>query len=71
MNIQEIDKAVLKSTIREILIEDTGIFKEIIREILIENQVIIDEAQSKRRQKIEALIDADFDKYDEVFKALA
>jgi|AntRauTorckE5430_2_1112549.scaffolds.fasta_scaffold01361_11 hypothetical protein len=71
MNIQEIDKAILKSTIREILIEDSSIFKNIIREILIENKVIGEDAESKRRQQIEALIDADFDKYDDVFKALA
>lgn len=71
MNIQEVDKAVLKSTIKEILIEDTSIFKEIIREILIENKVIGEDAESQRQQKIEALIDADFDKYDDVFKALA
>jgi hypothetical protein len=31
----------------------------------------IDKAQNTRQQKIEQLIDADFDKYDDVFKALA
>ncbi len=71
MNIQQIDKAVLKSTIKEILVEDTSIFKDLIREILIENNVIGDNAEIKRQQKIKALIDADFDKYDHVFKALA
>ena len=71
MDIQNIDKTILKSTIKEILIEDTSIFKDIIREILIENKIIGDNAESERQQKIEALIDADFDKYEDVFKALA
>jgi hypothetical protein len=71
MDIQGIDKTILKSTIKEILIEDTSIFKDIIREILIENKIIGDNAESERQQKIEALIDADFDKYEDVFKALA
>ena len=31
----------------------------------------IDKAQNTRQQKIEQLIDVDFDKYEEVFKALA
>jgi hypothetical protein len=32
--------------------------------------VIGEDAESKRRQQIEALIDVDFDKYEDVFKAL-
>ena len=47
MNIKQIDKAILKSAIREILIE---------------NKVIGDNVESKRQQKIETMIDTDFDK---------
>ena len=37
------------------------------KEMLRENQ----EKQAERRKGLEQLIDSDFDKYDEVFKALA
>lgn len=58
-------------SIKEILKEDIGLFKEVIKEILVEHQVIANNEQDKRRKQLEKLIDSDFDKYDEVFKALA
>jgi hypothetical protein len=64
-------KKALKSFFKEILLEEPKFFKEILTEILEENQVSGSDEQAERRRKIEAMIDEDFDKYDEVFKALA
>lgn len=64
-------KKALKSFFKEILLEEPKFFKEILTEILEENQVSSSDEQAERRKKIEAMIDEDFDKYDEVFKALA
>jgi hypothetical protein len=71
MDIKEIDRAVLKATIREILIEDSDVFRAVIREVLAETEIPSIQAKTERQQKIERLIKSDFDKYDEVFKALA
>ena len=71
MDAQNIDKSVLKSIIREIIKEDISLFKETIKEILVENQIIVSKEQKDRRERLEKLIDDDFRKYDEVFKALA
>ncbi len=71
MSMEHIDKVALKTLIKEILKEDISLFKEVIREILAENQIITTAEQAERRKKLERLIDEDFDKYDEVFKALA
>lgn len=71
MNIDNIDKSVLKSIIREIIREDIDLFKETIKEILVENKVISSNEQQERRARLEKLIDDDFEEYDEVFKALA
>jgi len=71
MDIEKIDKAVLKELIKEIIAEDASLFKEIIKELLIENEVIVADKQAARNKKIEGLIKEYFDKYDDVFKALA
>ena len=71
MDLGKIDKTVLKSLLKEILKEDITLFKDIIKEILTENQVIISKEQESRRKRLEQLINQDFDKYDDVFKALA
>lgn len=71
MNLEKIDRAELKSLIKEVLQEDITLFKDVIAEILIENQIIISEEQAERRQKLEKMIHDDFEKYDDVFRALA
>lgn len=71
MDISKVDKVALKSILREILIEEPTLLKAIIKEILVENEIIETSDQAKRRKKIEQLIDTNFDKYEEVFKALA
>lgn len=71
MNLEKVDRAVLKSIIKEALREDTTLFKDIIKEIIIENQVVVSKGQEERRKKLEKMIQEDFEKYDDVFKALA
>jgi hypothetical protein len=100
MDIKEIDRAVLKSTIREILMEDANIFEDIIEKILSKNdnnikeperllphkliegdvpsslKLLIEKDVDKKeedysQEELEQLIDEEFEKYDEVFKALA
>jgi len=67
MSIEKIDKTLMK----EIVSEDITLFKEVIKELLIENQVIVSDEQAQRREKLEKIINEDFDKYDDVFKTLA
>ncbi len=71
MDANNIDRRELKAIVKEIMMEDMDLFKETIKEILAEHQIITTEDQAKRRKKLEKMIDDDFDKYDEVFKALA
>lgn len=71
MDLGKIDRTALKALIKEILKEDINLFKDVIKEILIENQVIVSKEQEERRKRLEKMIADDFDKYDEVFKALA
>lgn len=71
MNLQEVDRNVLKAVIKEILIEDFSLFKDAIKEILAENQIITSSDQANRTAKIEKMIENDFQEYDEVFTALA
>lgn len=66
-----VDKAMVKEVIREMFQEDRTLFKSIIKEILIENQVIISDEQAERHMRLEAIVEEDFQKYDEVFRALA
>ncbi len=65
MDITQLEKNTLKEMIVLILKEDKELLKEIIREVLIE------EDPNQRASKIEKMIDEDFEKYNEVFKALA
>ena len=71
MSLGNLERTELKILLKEILREDASLFKDVIKEILIENQVIVSDNQAARRKKLEAMINEDFDKYDDVFKALA
>ena len=71
MDANNIDRGELKAIVKEIMMEDMDLFKETIKEILAEHQIITTEDQAERRKKLEKMIDDDFDKYDEVFQALA
>ena len=71
MDLGNLDRKALKSVIKEILKEDVSLFKEALRELLVENQVIASSEQNNRRKRLEKMVNDDFDKYDDVFKALA
>jgi len=71
MELGKLDRATLKSVLKKILKEDINLFKEVLKEILAENQVISSENQADRRKKIESIINDDFTRYEDVFKALA
>lgn len=71
MDLGKIDRNILKSVIKEIMMEDSSLFKEVIKEILAENQLTTLEEQVERRKRLEKMISEDFDKYDDTFNALA
>jgi len=71
MNIEKVDKEVLKSVITEVLIENPNYFKEILTEILSENSIIESNTKNERSSRLKEMIQEDFDKYGEVFKSLA
>lgn len=71
MNIEKVDKEVLKAVITEVLIENPNYFKEILTEILSENRIIDSNVKHERSNRLKEMIQEDFDKYGEVFKSLA
>lgn len=71
MNIEKVDKKVLKSVITEVLIENPRYFKEILTEILSENSIIDSSDINESSSKLKEMILEDFDKYEDVFKSLA
>lgn len=71
MNIEKVDKKVLKSVITEFLIENPRYFKEILTEILSENSIIDSSDKNESSSKLKEMILEDFDKYEDVFKSLA
>ena len=71
MNIEKVDKEVLKSVITEVLIENPNYFKEILTEILSENRIIDSNVKNERSNRLKEMIQEGFDKYGEVFKSLA
>ncbi|MBI5916862.1 MAG: hypothetical protein HY842_15925 [Bacteroidetes bacterium] len=68
---QTIDREILKEVVLELLVEKRELFKEIIGEVLTENQVIVSTENADKRKNVETMIDEIFEKYDDVFKALA
>ena len=63
-----LEKEDIKQALRELIREDKGIFKAILKEV-IEDE--LKAAEPNRRTKIEAIIRQDFERYKNVFKALA
>ena len=68
--INNLDKSELKAIIKEVIQEDPSMMKAILKEILLENEVFVSKEQ-KRQERIESIINNDFEQYDEVFKVLA
>ena len=71
MDLGKLDIVTLKAIIKDILREDISLFKEVIKEVLIENEIIKSKKNENRAEKIQKMIDQDFDKYDDVFKTLS
>lgn len=63
-----LEKDTVKQALREVLREDKEFFKTILREILEEETRTSD---SERQVKVDAIIRRDFERYKNVFKALA
>ena len=72
MKASEIDKAVLKELIKEVLREDISLFKTALKEIIDENKKKSESSEEQDRlSKIKALIQEDFDEFKDVYEALA
>ena len=65
------DKAQLKAVIRELITEDITLFKAVIKEILIDEKIILPADKFSRRERVEKLIEEDFERFNDVFNALA
>ncbi len=61
------EKEEVKQVLREVIREGKTFFKEILREILDESVAI----EPDRQAKVDAIIRRDFERYKNVFKALA
>lgn len=70
MTMQNTNREVLKSVIKEMLAEDNSIVKDAIKEIIAEEQSLQSE-EAKHEEELTTTIHKIFDKYDDVFKALA
>ena len=68
---QEFSKETLKTALQELVQEDPTFFLDLLKKAFDENKVLGDVDKADRRKRIEALVQADFEKYGEVFKALA
>lgn len=71
MELNAIDKAQLKAVLRELITEDMYLFKAVIKEILIDEKIILPAENFSRRERVEKLIEDDFNRFDDVFNALA
>jgi BMFP domain-containing protein YqiC len=67
METGSIDRNQLKDILKEILDENPDYVKKVLTEIIEEKRTQVE----NRMSSIEKLIQEDFDKYDDVFKALA
>jgi hypothetical protein len=62
----------LKALFEQILQEDEALFYRLVDEVTKKKQSTqIQETPKERRQRIEKMIDEDFDRFDDVFRALA
>jgi len=73
MDIQKIDKEILKAALKEILVEDSSSLKSILKEILLEisAEAKADSNHQNEDKTIGDLIDANIKRYDAELKALA
>lgn len=68
---KEFSKETLKSALQELVQEDPAFFLELLKMAVGESNALDVAQKAERKKRIEALVKEDFEKYDEVFKALA
>lgn len=68
-----LEKEEIKSVIREVVREDKTFFKELLKELLAETLTheSVPEPELSRAERFDAIIKKDFERYKNVFKALA
>lgn len=62
-----IDKSVMKEAIKEFLLENPSLVKQALKEYIDQAE----ESPEQRTMRIKQLIQADFDEFEDTFKALA
>ena len=67
---QVINQDDLKRAIQQLIVDQPDYFKNIIKDIVTENLEILTDMEDKE-QRIDKMIDKHFDRFDDVFKALA
>lgn len=66
-----IERENLKTALRELAQEEPDFLLELLEKAAIDKQGMSPIQKAERRKRIEALVKEDFEKYGEVFKALA
>ena len=67
---QVINQEDLKRAIQQLIVDQPDYFKNIIKEIVTENLELLPDMQ-EREQRVDKIIDKHFDRFDDVFKAMA
>lgn len=67
---QVINQDDLKRAIQQLIVDQPDYFKNIIKDIVTENLELLTDME-EREQRIDKIIDKHFDRFDDVFKALA
>jgi uncharacterized protein (DUF2461 family) len=67
---QVINQDDLKRAIQQLIVDQPDYFKNIIKEIVTENLELLTDKQ-ERELRVDKMIDKHFDRFDDVFKALA
>lgn len=67
---QVINQDDLKRAIQQLIVDQPDYFKNIIKDIVTENLELLTDMEEKE-QRIDKMIDKHFDRFDDVFKALA
>ena len=67
---QVINQEDLKRAIQQLIVDQPDYFKNIIKDIVTENLELLTDME-EREQRIDKIIDKHFDRFDDVFKALA
>ncbi|MFK7809151.1 MAG: hypothetical protein AB8F74_15215 [Saprospiraceae bacterium] len=71
LDLENIDRKVLKNLIKEILTEDPELIKPLINEVLVENDLIHLPDSEPRTKRFEMKLDDDLESFGDVFKAIA